>query len=55
MRGAANAGLPRVIIMPVLTMDELERLLLPYGDLTTEALRIGAVGCHVTFAARAMM
>jgi molybdenum transport protein len=44
--------------MPVLTTAELERLLfedVPYGDLTTEALRIGAVGCRVAFVARAAM
>jgi hypothetical protein len=50
VRSAAKAGLPRVI-MPVLTTAELERLLfedVPYGDLTTEALEIGAVSCCVT-------
>jgi molybdenum transport protein len=44
--------------MPVLTTAELERLLFedaPYGDLTTEALGIGAVGCRFAFAARAGM
>lgn len=44
--------------MPVLTTAELERLLfedVPYGDLTTEALRIGALDCRVTFLARAAM
>jgi len=44
--------------MSVLTTAELERLLfedVPYGDLTTEALRIGAVGCRITFVARSAM
>jgi len=44
--------------MSVLTSAELERLLFedaPYGDLTTEALRIGGIGCRITFVARAAM
>lgn len=44
--------------MPVLTTAELDRLLFedaPYGDLTTEALGIGATCCRVKFAARAGM
>jgi molybdenum transport protein len=44
--------------MPILTTAELERLLFedaPYGDLTTEALRIGAVDCRIKFIARAAM
>ena len=44
--------------MSVLTIVELERLLFedaPYGDLTTEALRIGDVGCRVTFVAPSAM
>jgi molybdenum transport protein len=49
--------MPRVI-MPVLTTAELERLLfedVPYGDLTTEALRIGTLSCRATFRSRAAM
>lgn len=44
--------------MSVLTTADLERLLFedaPYGDLTTEALRIGGIGCRITFVARAAM
>jgi len=44
--------------MTVLTTAELERLLFedaPYGDLTTEALRIGAAAGRIRFAARTEM
>jgi Quinolinate phosphoribosyl transferase, N-terminal domain len=56
-QNTVKAGLPRVILS-VLTTAELERLLfedVPYGDLTTEALRIAAAGCRVTFVARSAM
>jgi len=44
--------------MSVLTTGELEPLLfedVPYGDLATEALRIGAAGCRTTFVAPSAM